>query len=355
MKKKKKKRVVQYAPNPEEDQGQNGKSGSNDPDPWSDEWQSMDPFAKVRFAQSTLSRRNSILHMDIYSRRNMLSSIDREVRRPLPPGRVEPGTGIRKPPQLEVDQPLSPVEEKFEDKRSNDGESVENKNVKFQTAEVHKFEIDRTEVEDKLRDIKDMEKMVEQPQSPLPTPVKSGRSRGRMKTPKRRPNLPPATAPVPSGEREEDNEETESEHGKPDILVIERDGSKTPKAREISRAPVDNERVRPKTQGAETSVGFLGKLADGFHHKTPGRDKDFMKDLLHNNARRRYRKKKKDPIEDRLKAFYTKMDDVKRRADEDAAAPISQEAMRKWTMLTKGIDAALAESSDEEENKKTTI
>ena len=74
---------------------------------------------------------------------------------------------------------------------------------------------------------------------------------------------------------------------------------------------------------------------------------DFMKDLLVCKYRKKKRKKK--PLDDRIKEFFQTCDDLK---GETIAAenPPDVEVARKWTLLTKGVKAALAESSDDEDD-----
>ena len=76
---------------------------------------------------------------------------------------------------------------------------------------------------------------------------------------------------------------------------------------------------------------------------------DMMKTIL--NIKTRFR----DPVDLRLKKFYRDLDKVKER-DAKAQRPLTEkEQKRRWKALMKGIDAALADSSDEEENYFNTI
>ena len=76
---------------------------------------------------------------------------------------------------------------------------------------------------------------------------------------------------------------------------------------------------------------------------------DILKTVL--NIKKRF----KDPVDFRLKKFYKDLDKIKER-DERARRPLSEEERkRKWKVLMKGIDAALADSSDEEDNWWNTV
>ena len=74
---------------------------------------------------------------------------------------------------------------------------------------------------------------------------------------------------------------------------------------------------------------------------------DFMKEILIRKYKRR--RKKKEPLEDRLQCFYDKVADLK--MDEQAMATdlADWENARRWTVLTKGVKAALADSSDDDD------
>ena len=67
------------------------------------------------------------------------------------------------------------------------------------------------------------------------------------------------------------------------------------------------------------------------------------------------KKRFKDPVDFRLKKFYKDLDKIKER-DEQARRPLSErEQKRKWMILMKGLDAALADSSDEDDNYFNTV
>ena len=76
---------------------------------------------------------------------------------------------------------------------------------------------------------------------------------------------------------------------------------------------------------------------------------DMMNTIL--NIKKRF----KDPLDFRVKKFYKELDQIKER-DEKAQGPLTEKARkRRWKMLMKGIDAALADSSDEEDNYLHTV
>ena len=71
-----------------------------------------------------------------------------------------------------------------------------------------------------------------------------------------------------------------------------------------------------------------------------------MKELLIRKSKRR---RKKIPIEVRLQDFYNKVAELKVEEAAMAADLEDWENARRWTVLTKGVKAALADSSDEED------
>ena len=75
---------------------------------------------------------------------------------------------------------------------------------------------------------------------------------------------------------------------------------------------------------------------------------DFMKELLIRKSKRR--RKKKIPIEARLQDFYDKVAELKVEEAAMAADLEDWENSRRWTVLTKGVKAALAYSSDEDDS-----
>ena len=82
-------------------------------------------------------------------------------------------------------------------------------------------------------------------------------------------------------------------------------------------------------------------------------DGDWMKTLLTDKTRRRQRqrRRRRTPLPDRISEFYGKLDKLKKEEN----APPSKEFHRRWILLTRGVEAALAESSDEEEQVLHTI
>lgn len=76
---------------------------------------------------------------------------------------------------------------------------------------------------------------------------------------------------------------------------------------------------------------------------------DLMKTIF--NIKKRF----KDPIDSRLKKFYNELDKIKER-DEKARRPLSErERKRKWKIALQGLNAALADSSDEEDSYYNTV
>ena len=85
---------------------------------------------------------------------------------------------------------------------------------------------------------------------------------------------------------------------------------------------------------------------------------ELMKDLLVKNAKKRAAsKKKKQPIEDRIRSFFTKMEVLK--ADEEEADLNAQnptiEQKRRYVLMTKGVKAALEIKDDDDEEADNPI
>jgi hypothetical protein len=69
--------------------------------------------------------------------------------------------------------------------------------------------------------------------------------------------------------------------------------------------------------------------------------------------------KRKEPLQKRIAAFLDDVNKHNLEAKAKAKAEVeylhSARIKRQWTLMTKGIDAALAESSDEDENELNII
>ena len=90
------------------------------------------------------------------------------------------------------------------------------------------------------------------------------------------------------------------------------------------------------------------------HHQSQSQGQpDFMKQLLVHKYHRRKRQKK--PLNERIDDFFKQIDQVKQEDEEFAKQPDEWETKRKWKMINHGVKAALAESSDEEDNNKHTV
>ncbi len=125
-------------------------------------------------------------------------------------------------------------------------------------------------------------------------------------------------------------------------------------------------RIQPRTiatAGAETfqrstTMPVMGQNAHKSAHPQLTRGATDGGDLMKEILVRKYKKKRKKrkPIEDRLQDFYEKVSDLKLEETAMAADPSAWENARKWTLITKGVKAALEQSSDEEEaNQLHTI
>lgn len=75
---------------------------------------------------------------------------------------------------------------------------------------------------------------------------------------------------------------------------------------------------------------------------------DFMKQLLVGKFHKK--RKKKEPLEERINGFFEKMDVLKKEEIRRTQTPTPAEMHRRWIALTKGAKAALEESSDEDDD-----
>lgn len=96
-----------------------------------------------------------------------------------------------------------------------------------------------------------------------------------------------------------------------------------------------------------------GTYTSGVHmYNTKEVNEQIMRDVMH-QKRKRPRKK---PLDERIMEFYEQLDRLKAKERAAKRASINQFEQRRWTMITKGINVALAESSDEEDaNNMHTI
>ena len=76
---------------------------------------------------------------------------------------------------------------------------------------------------------------------------------------------------------------------------------------------------------------------------------DLMKTLL------KMKMSFKTPLDARLKKFNADVEEMVRRDAEARTAPIGKALKRRWKMIMHGVDAALADSSDEEDNYYHTL
>lgn len=76
---------------------------------------------------------------------------------------------------------------------------------------------------------------------------------------------------------------------------------------------------------------------------------DLMKTLL------KIKTRFKDPLDSRLQRFYREIDEIKERDEAARTKPTTKSQKRRWKMLMYGVDAALADSSDEEDNYLHTV
>lgn len=73
---------------------------------------------------------------------------------------------------------------------------------------------------------------------------------------------------------------------------------------------------------------------------------DLMKQLL---VRKYHRRKPKKPLDERIEEFLKEIEGVKLQDVEFSKAPEEWEKHRRWKVITHGVKAALADSSDEED------
>ena len=138
------------------------------------------------------------------------------------------------------------------------------------------------------------------------------------------------------------------------VDTVETENRRTPGSMLSSAA--SGRRVNILTMGGDKTRGRRGR---GDRRRADGDDDDdeeegdWMKTLLTDKSRKRQRQRRRRhiPLPDRINDFYKKLDKLK----EDEKAPPTKEFQRRWIMLTRGVKAALAESSDEEEQVLHTI
>ena len=85
---------------------------------------------------------------------------------------------------------------------------------------------------------------------------------------------------------------------------------------------------------------------------------ELMKEILIKNAKKRAAKKRnKSPLEDRIRTFFTRIEDLRKGEEEVDEATMRMEQQRRYVLMTKGVKAALElkDGYEEEENPYNTI
>ena len=128
--------------------------------------------------------------------------------------------------------------------------------------------------------------------------------------------------------------------------------------RKLQKIMKTHEIPRPDTGRSNPFlVGRNGRGKTGIGDDNAGTERnlsenqDFMKSLVLANARRyQHAREKRPPLKERIEEFYEKIEQHCQKEKKDSAEPPSWETARRWLLLTKGVKAALAESSDDEDD-----
>ena len=76
---------------------------------------------------------------------------------------------------------------------------------------------------------------------------------------------------------------------------------------------------------------------------------ELMKDILIRNAKKRAsQKKKKQPLEERIRGFFTRIEDLQNLEAFETSQPTSKEQQRRYVLMTKGVKAALEITDDDD-------
>ena len=124
-------------------------------------------------------------------------------------------------------------------------------------------------------------------------------------------------------------------------------GSTRRKSRRV-REKVENIKFLEEGAGGEHDCGRPG--CQGQQDQANG---DFMKDLLVGKFHKK--RKKKPPLTERIAEFFGRIDVLKSEEERRNIMPTGLEMHRRWVALTRGVRAALAESSDEEADDQLAL
>ena len=98
---------------------------------------------------------------------------------------------------------------------------------------------------------------------------------------------------------------------------------------------------------SDDDMGALRDISEDEEDNEPESMGDLMKTIL------KIKTRFKDSLDSRVKRFNNEMEKIKKRDEEHRKKPISNSQKRRFKMLLEGIDAALADSSDDEDNYYT--
>lgn len=104
-----------------------------------------------------------------------------------------------------------------------------------------------------------------------------------------------------------------------------------------------------KADDSDDDLEALKDVSDEEVDDAPATIGDLMRTIL------KIKTRFKEPLDSRVKKFNNELEQIKKRDDEARNRPLSRSQKRRWKMLMRGIDAALADSSDEDDNYYHTV
>lgn len=100
---------------------------------------------------------------------------------------------------------------------------------------------------------------------------------------------------------------------------------------------------------SDDDMGLLKDISEDEEDAGPQNIGDLMKTIL--KVKTRF----KDSLDVRVKKFNTEMEQIRKRDEEARNKPLSRSLKRRWKLWMHGIDAALGDSSEEEDNYYHTV
>jgi hypothetical protein len=108
-------------------------------------------------------------------------------------------------------------------------------------------------------------------------------------------------------------------------------------------------REQPKTNDDDVTTGPTALPPYKTRFADP--NDEVMAEVMENKLK----PKRKEPLSKRIETFFEAVQVYKRGQQDEEEFFNAARIVREWTMRTKGVDAALAESSDDEDNNMHTI